>query len=181
MATTLLSGIATKRRGLTAFALLLTLAIPGAAGAQEKSAADLRKEANDSLFKGDVAAACVAFEQAYQLAQKAPPDDPGPKANELLFDLADCHERQGYATLAVKEIEQVAALGGGNAADAKTRAAKLGSGGAAGAAGDKPAGDAKRRDRIECVTRSACDRGRGDLVAHAHRRLHGHAPDVGPR
>ncbi len=143
MATTLLSGIATKRRGLTAFALLLTLAIPGAAGAQEKSAADLRKEANDSLFKGDVAAACVAFEQAYQLAQKAPPDDPGPKANELLFDLADCHERQGYATLAVKEFEQVAALGGGNAADAKTRAAKLGSGGAAGAAGDKPAGDAK--------------------------------------
>ena len=142
---------ANGRRGKTALALLFTVpvflgAFAGVAYAQDKTAADLKKDANDALFRGDVAAACVAFEQAYQVAQKAPADDPGPKPNELLFDLADCHERQGYATLAAKEFDQVAQAGGANAGDAKARAAKLAptppvdAGGTAGVGGTAGAG-----------------------------------------
>ncbi|MBK8939141.1 MAG: hypothetical protein IPM79_16310 [Polyangiaceae bacterium] len=103
--------------------LLTTWAAP--ALSQEKSAQDLQKEAKDALGRGEIPQACVLFEQAYQASTKAPPDDPGPKPMELLFDLADCHEQQGYGSLAASEFEKVAESGGTKAADAKARAAKL--------------------------------------------------------
>jgi hypothetical protein len=98
---------------------------PCIAHAQDKSAADLRADANAALAAGNVPGACVLFEQSYQAAKKAAAGDPGPKPEEVLFDLADCHERQGYASLAGSEFDQVAQAGGANAADAKARAEKI--------------------------------------------------------
>lgn len=105
-------------------AAALLLCAP-AAFAQDKSAADLRTEAKAALDRSEIPAACVLFEQAYQAAKKAPADDPGPKPNEILFDLADCHEKQGYASLAAGEFDQIAQAGGAQAEEAKARAAKL--------------------------------------------------------
>ncbi len=93
--------------------------------AQDKSAAELRTEAKAALDRNEIPAACVLYEQAYQAAKKAPADDPGPKPDEILFDLADCHEKQGYATLAASEFEQIAQAGGAQADVARGRAAKL--------------------------------------------------------
>src|SRR5512139_56945 len=101
-----------------AFAAALLLVAPSAL-AQDKSAADLRTEAKAALDRNEIPAACVLYEQAYQAAKKAPADDPGPKPNEILFDLADCHEKQGYATLAASEFEQIAQAGGAQADVAK--------------------------------------------------------------
>ncbi len=114
------------RRHLLAAAVLLSLtAIAAPAFGQEKSAEELRTQARASLASGDVAGACVLFEQGYQIASKQAPDAPGPKASELLYDLADCHEKKGYASLAANEFDQVAQAGGANADDAKARAAKI--------------------------------------------------------
>ena len=106
------------------FAAALLLCAP-AALAQDKSAADLRTEAKAALDRNEIPSACVLFEQAYQAAKKAAPDDPGPKPNEILFDLADCHEKQGYVSLAASEFDQIAQAGGAQAEDAKARAEKL--------------------------------------------------------
>ncbi len=110
--------------GLAA-AFLVSIASLPTALAQEKSAAELQKEAKDALGKGDVPQACLLFEQAYQTASKAPPDDPGPKPMDLLFELADCHEQQGGASLAANEFDKVAEAGGPRANEAKGRANKL--------------------------------------------------------
>jgi len=99
--------------------------VAAGAFAQDKTAEELRKEAKDALARGEIPQACEIFERSYQLAVKAPPDTPGPKPLELLFDLADCHEQQGYASLAASEFEQVAQGGGTQANDAKARANKL--------------------------------------------------------
>lgn len=101
------------------------LVAPSVAFAQEeKTAAQLRDEAKSAIASGEVGRACVLFEQAYQASTK-PGESSGVSQNDLLFDLADCHERQGYGALAAGEFEQVASAGGANAADAKARADKL--------------------------------------------------------
>src|SRR5688500_213967 len=101
-----------RARWAAAALLLAALRAPSAAFAQDKSAEGLRKEAKETLDKGDTAAACVLFEQAYQAATKAAADAAGPKPNDVLFELAACHEKAGQKDLAATEYEQVAAAGG---------------------------------------------------------------------
>lgn len=111
---------------LSLAAVILTFAASiSSAFAQEKSAADLQKDAKEALGRGDLPQACLLFDSAYQAATKAPADDPGPKPMDLLFELADCHEQQGYGSLAASEFEKVAQAGGPKSGDATTRAAKL--------------------------------------------------------
>ncbi len=104
---------------------VLLLLCPTTLYAQEKSADEVRKDAEAALGRNDLQQACLLFEEAYGIASKAPADSPGPKPLELLFNLADCHERQGFASLAASEFEQVAQAGSGRSEEAKTRAAKL--------------------------------------------------------
>ncbi|NUP09377.1 MAG: hypothetical protein HOW73_25265 [Polyangiaceae bacterium] len=99
--------------------------LPGEALAQDKTAGQLETEAKEALGRGEIPQACLLFEQAYQASTKAPPDDPGPKPMDILFDLADCHEQQGHGSLAASEFEKVAEAGGTKANDARTRANKL--------------------------------------------------------
>src|SRR5690348_16416897 len=97
-----------RRIATTLLVASLTL-FAGQAFAQEKTAADLQTEAKAALGRGEIPQACLLFDQAYQLSSKAAADAPGPKPMELLFELADCHEKQGYASLAATEFEQVSA------------------------------------------------------------------------
>lgn len=106
---------------IAAFCLLF----PTTVVAQDKTAEDVKKEADAAMASSDIQRACLLYEEAYGIASKAPADAPGPKPMELLFSLADCHEKQGFATLAASEFEQVAAAGGTRAEEAKGRAAKL--------------------------------------------------------
>ena len=110
---------------IAAFCLLFPAALPSSAFAQDKSAEDIKKEADAALASSDLQRACLLYEEAYGIASKAPADAPGPKPMELLFSLADCHEKQGFATLAASEFEQVAGSGATRAEEAKSRAAKL--------------------------------------------------------
>lgn len=87
------------------------------------TASELRDKGRAALASGDVAGACLLFEQSYQAATK--PDAAGPPADEILFDLAECHEKQGKAAIAAAEYEQIASGTSGKAADAKARAAAL--------------------------------------------------------
>ncbi|MFO0554050.1 MAG: hypothetical protein U0271_37060 [Polyangiaceae bacterium] len=96
----------------------------GIAAAQEKSAAELQKEGRAALGRGEIDAACTLFESAYSLTMNQPADAM-PKPMEVLFDMADCHEKQGQARLAATEFDQVAGAGGPNADFARMRAAKL--------------------------------------------------------
>lgn len=118
--------LACKTAAIT-LALSTWLCVEGlpTASAQDKSAQDFQTEAKDALAKGDIPQACLLFESAYQASTKAAPDAPGPKPMELLFELADCHEKQGYASLAASEFEKVAEAGGTQANDARARANKL--------------------------------------------------------
>ncbi len=106
-------------------------AAPHAALAQDpppaapKSAADLRTEAKATLDKGDTAAACLLFEQAYTASKSGAADAAGPKPDEILFELAACHEKQGLKDIAANEFDQVAAGGGAQAEIAKERAKAL--------------------------------------------------------
>ncbi len=103
--------------------LLVTWALP--ASAQEsQGAAELRDKARAALSSGDVPGACALFEQSYQAAVKAAPGT-APAPDEVLFDLADCHEKQGKATIAGAEFDQVAAGASAKAAEAKQRAAAM--------------------------------------------------------
>lgn len=96
---------------------------PGPEPAPPPTAAELRDKGRTALASGDVAGACLLFEQSFQAASK--PGAAGPPADEVLFDLAECHEKQGKAAIAAAEFEQVASGSSGKAADAKTRAAAL--------------------------------------------------------
>src|SRR5687768_6528246 len=81
---------------------------PAAApAAPAKSAADLRTDARATMDKGDVAAACVLFEQAYTASKSGAADAAGPKPDEILFELAACHEKQGLKDIAANEFDQV--------------------------------------------------------------------------
>lgn len=87
------------------------------------TAAELREKGRAALASGDVAGACLLFEQSYQAASR--PGATDPPADEVLFDLAECHEKQGKAAIAAAEYEQIASGASSKAADAKTRAAAL--------------------------------------------------------
>src|SRR5262245_17448944 len=111
---------------LTSAIVCLPLALGATSAlAQEKTAAEYEAQGKAALASGDVNGACTAFEQGYQVASKAPPDAPPPNAGDLLFDLADCHEKQGYGSLAASEFTKVEEMGGANAQTAHERAAKL--------------------------------------------------------
>jgi hypothetical protein len=86
------------------------------------TAQDLRDKARASFQSGDVAGACVLFEQSYQ-ASKAPGSGVSP--DDALFDLASCHEKQGKTATAKAEFDQVGAGGGARAGEAKARSAAL--------------------------------------------------------
>lgn len=123
-----------RRRALapTVALFLLCLAAPAMAqqpgpepqpAAPPPTAAELRDKGRAALASGDVAGACLLFEQSYQAAVK--PGGSGPPADDVLFDLAECHEKQGKAAIAAAEFEQVAAGSSGKVEEAKTRAAVL--------------------------------------------------------
>src|SRR4051794_38603503 len=54
------------------------------------SATELRDKARTAMTSGDVAGACLLFEQSFQ-ASRTPGSGVSP--DEALFDLAACHER----------------------------------------------------------------------------------------
>jgi len=88
----------------------------------------IRDRARVALAGGDVAGACQLLEQAYQQVTtgvQGGAGAPGIAPNDLLFELADCHERQGKTAVAASEFAQVAAAGGPQAEQARTRAAAL--------------------------------------------------------
>jgi hypothetical protein len=86
------------------------------------SAQELRDKARTAMTSGDVAGACLLFEQSYQ-ASKGPASGVSP--DDALFDLAACHERAGKSAAATAEFGQVAAGSGPRAAEARQRAAAL--------------------------------------------------------
>ena len=126
-----------RRSAIAPTTLLLALCLAAPAMAQQPvpdaqppaqppaapTATELRDKGRAALSSGDVAGACLLFEQSYQAAAK--PGSGGPPADEVLFDLADCHEKQGKGAIAAAEFEQVAAGGSGRVEDAKKRAAAL--------------------------------------------------------
>lgn len=88
------------------------------------TAAELRDKGRAALAAGDTAGACLLFEQSFQAASKPGASGP-PAADEVLFDLAECHEKQGKAAIAAAEFEQVASGSSSKAEEAKKRAATL--------------------------------------------------------
>lgn len=110
-----------------AFALTLSFAFGSTAFAQDVPAGSAeRDKARAALAAGNTDEACLAFEQGHKAAVEAtsagrasvPPD-------EILFDLAQCHEKQGKTSVALAEYEQLAAGAGPRAGDARTRADAL--------------------------------------------------------
>jgi hypothetical protein len=95
---------------------------PGAPPPTLPSAPETREKARAAMAAGDVAGACVSFEASYQQA-KSPGS--GVTPDEVLFELAACHDRLGKHAVAASEYDQVAAAGGPQAAEAKARAAAL--------------------------------------------------------
>jgi len=86
------------------------------------SAQELRDSARTAMTSGDVAGACVRFEQSYTASKAA---GSGVSPDEALFDLAACHEKAGKSAAATTEFGEVAAGNGPRAAEAKQRAAAL--------------------------------------------------------
>jgi hypothetical protein len=116
------------RRSLSAaFATLLFCLAPEALGQAPPTAAELRGKAQAALAAGDVAGACGLFEQSHKAATDAAAagQTGGPAPDDLLFDLASCHEKQGKTDVAASEYDRVAAAGGPRAEEAKTRAAAM--------------------------------------------------------
>jgi hypothetical protein len=117
-------------RALAASLVILPLAIGLGAGPASAQVGDspegLRDKARAALAAGDKAAACLLYGQSYLAAVSAKAaGTAGPDPGEVLFDLADCHEKQGVAALAASEYEQVAQGAGPKAEEAKARAAAL--------------------------------------------------------
>lgn len=100
-----------------------TLALAPAAHAQDApNAAELRDKAKKALAGGDVAGACLLFEQS-AAASKAAGSTVSPE--DALFDLADCHEKLDKKAIAMAEFEQLGAGGSPRAEEARKRAAAL--------------------------------------------------------
>lgn len=121
-----------RRRALAPTAVLLLSCLAAPAWAQQPgpdpqpapTATELRDKGRAALASGDTAGACLLFEQSYQAAAK-PGATNAPAADEVLFDLAECHEKLGKAAIAAAEYEQIASGSSAKAAAAKDRAAKL--------------------------------------------------------
>ena len=116
-----------RNRAVAAVTFFLLLSVHQGARAQDPSAAELRDKAQAALAAGDVPGACLLFEQSFQAAQRvtAAGGTAAPTPNEVLFELAACHEKQGKPTVALAEFDQVAAGGGAQAGEAKQRADAL--------------------------------------------------------
>jgi hypothetical protein len=100
---------------------LLCFAAPAAA--QDASSAQaLRDKAKAALGAGDTAGACLLFEQSLAAAKAPVTDAKPPPVDDVLFELADCHEQIGKKAMAAGEFEQVS---GARAEEAKRRAAAL--------------------------------------------------------
>ena len=97
-------------------------AAPVAPAPAPAPAQELRDKARTAMTSGDVAGACVLFEQSYQLS-RAPGSGISP--DDALFDLAACHEKAGKKELAVTEFGQLVAASGPRAAEAKQRSQAL--------------------------------------------------------
>src|SRR6185503_8582824 len=119
--------MSTTRRLLEAAACAVFLLTASAALAQEPPAgAAERDKARAALGSGDVAGACLLFEQSHKAAVEAAASNrPAVPPDEILFDLADCHAKQQKPTVAAAEFDQVAAGAGSQAAEAKDRATAL--------------------------------------------------------
>jgi hypothetical protein len=89
------------------------------------SAVELRDKAQAALAAGDVAGACQLLEQSHKAAADAAAAGQagGPAPDDILFDLASCHEKQGKPDVAASEYDRIAATGGPRAEEARTRAA----------------------------------------------------------
>src|SRR5262245_52663270 len=89
-------------------ALALTLAFASFAHAQEPPAgAAERDKARSALASGDVAGACLSFEQGHKAAVEATAAGrPAVPPDEMLFELAGCHDKQGKTAVAIAEYEQ---------------------------------------------------------------------------
>ncbi len=102
-----------------------TAPVPPAAPATaptSPSAQELRDSARTAMTSGDVAGACLLFEQSYTASKAA---GSGVSPDDALFDLAACHEKAGKSAAATAEFAQVAAGNGPRAAEAKQRADAL--------------------------------------------------------
>ncbi len=82
---------------------------PPTAAPTPPTSASLREQGRVALAAGDVAGACLLFEQGYQAAtrEKAASAD-APSPDDALFDLADCHEKQGFKDVARSEFDVIA-------------------------------------------------------------------------
>lgn len=107
---------ARKRFGVST--LLVIAAFAAKASAQDDPAGVLFREGRDAAKRGDFAAACPKFTESYALAAKV----------GTLFNLADCEERLGKASLALLSYQRL--IGMLDAADerlaiARARVAEL--------------------------------------------------------
>ena len=113
-----------RRSFSAAFATLLYCLAPEALAQTTPTAAELREKAKATLASGDTAGACALFEQSHKAAVDAAAagQTRGPAPDDVLFDLASCHEREGRSELAASEFERIAKAGGPGAGEAGTRA-----------------------------------------------------------
>jgi hypothetical protein len=95
----------------------LLLVAPRLAEAQPQAAVEARERGRAALAAGDVAKACIELEGALGAVPQG-----DPTRDEFLFELADCHAKQGKNLLAASEFDQIAQGTGPKAADAKVRA-----------------------------------------------------------
>lgn len=115
-----------RRSFSAAFATLLFCLAPEALAQATPTAAELREKAQAALTAGNVAEACGLFEQSHKAAVDAAAGGTGgPAPDDLLFDLASCHEKEGKSDIAASEYERIAANGGPRAEEAKTKAAAI--------------------------------------------------------
>lgn len=111
-----------RARTLVARALPLVVpallaAAPRLASAQPQPAVEARERGRAALAAGDVAKACLELEGALGAVPQG-----DPTRDEFLFELAECHAKQGKNLLAASEFDQIAQGAGPKAADAKVRA-----------------------------------------------------------
>src|SRR5437867_682815 len=110
-----------KRARVVLAAASLSFFSASALAQEASSASEFRDKGRAAMASGDTAGACLLYEQAYQAAVKeTAAGTPGaPPPDEVLFDVASCHEKQGKTQIAATEYDQVAQAGGAKAQDAK--------------------------------------------------------------
>jgi hypothetical protein len=112
-------------RALVPLALALALGSTARRAAAEDTppAQALRDKARTALATGDTGGACQLFEQSYQFARVG--GGGGVAADDVLFELADCHEQLGRKLVAASEFHEVAAAGGVRSDEARRRLTAL--------------------------------------------------------